>query len=402
MDAFVKTFMKDEDYKHIKYETEDHIEFGDVIKNPAKYGLPKNPTQDQAHEALLDYNRRVDEENAMKWNYSQFLELLRFIQSHKELSPFLKCMLEHVESREPQLPLTKENKRLLKGYRRYNTIGDALKNILDTDIVVSAFQIFIVCKDISEFNSLMEKLSSIDIECKQLLKSDTPHKLKFMLKSVNVDVIQKVRDALVLQFPYIDKRDLTVLPYEGNQTLVIVESIMSTHDKHQSQLGSFVGEPPKGCKEITAVVEVPSDKQDPMSGICYLIHPLMKGVLPINMEKDGVRITNYITIVNGDGNNVKVQHTHIESPKKKKKKVSKEERASDWVNKNPPKKRTALAYYNEYKEYYQGKHKGVLLKSKFNDVVETEGYTKSRTNKGYIWVSDYESDNSDNSDSECE
>ncbi len=371
-----------------KVSKTDTIKQAAMIKALARYGLPPTAKKEEIKQRLIAESQRRRDLNKQKDEYKQTLEVLHYLEKMQHL-PAVKEILVTLKKHMPDLPLPKKLTKLIGTRNHYNTIEKVLVAVNDTDIVVFAANRYIVCANVEDFNVLINKLATYqDTEYKQLIKGDMKQKTFFIVKTKNEEIIAKLKQTLLLHYKdRLTDDAITVVPYNHDTSFIVLESIWGTFNQNRADIAKLIIDPPMGHQDSVADIVIPQSQL--MDATSYIFAPIIKDMLPQNIAKTGMTI--HIHIHDNHISTYQAPVTINEAPKKKKKKT-KEERASLWITRNPPETETVRVYYDTYKEYYVKKQKSFLNSRKFNDVMEEDGYVKKIITRGTIWINENESD----------
>lgn len=385
---------------------EHEITENDIKSSPKKYGLKSVYTPNECRDAIRKYNDKIKERNKHIKDYSTIKNVLNSLSTEESelINRIRQCLINLVST-----PVPNKIFNIIVLYEYYYDINDALLKYKDGDIIVMIHSVYVVCKNTKKFGELLDKIrKDCDIQnITQLLKSKSNQKLYFIIKSSTVD-IDTVKKALIEHFgDKLKPEDINVKPYNQNEVFVVIESIWGSYDENSGRITELMK------KDVIDNVKLQRQLKNDKLQIMYTLPPILPGLPPVNVEKQGITIiinstvNNNINKIEGDHNQIAVDGTIEQTITKQeiqpKKKSKREKRAVVWIKKHPPKHALITVYYDMYKTYCVSKKKKHVRVRKFNKLMEEESYIRKRSNKGNHWILENdEGDDSSESDEDDE
>lgn len=384
--------------------SEDEIGEKYIREKASKFNITSKTTKSEIADIVTSENKRRQHLNSLKRKYKAHEKLRYAVIASK--CEYMNELLEIIDKNVPPIPISKQVSRIIGNRITYVSVKEALKQYSDGDIIVAALNIFIKCKDVDDFYQLLDTLMSEkkDIYCKQLIKSSTPQKISFKVRSSDTNVA-KLKEAFIMKFGKIwESLEITMNPYIKEGAFIVLENTLGTFHANKQKLASLYVYPPDGYQETVNDIVLPSESICDIDGkkVGYELPDSIQSVVPHHLNKLGMTVIN-INIdnsinINGDNNSINcidVKNTI------KSKKLSDKQYAKKWINKhNPTDKITVSVYYNNYAQYCSKKDKKCIKQTSFRELMIDSGFETKRVTIGTIWIRKDKQDSDSSSDSD--
>ena len=246
----------------------------------------------------------------------------------------------------------------------YTTVSDALKNSKDSDIIVTAcglYKVFATYKDYLRYiTSVSDKFGKIDsIPHFQIIPDGTVQNLVICYAGLDAEVLQDIIDKLLVKFEGLRSEHIRCFP-ANEYVFIVLTNMCGSFSKNHHKILNFIDD----NRQIKLIcLQMIFDQETQKSYIripIRLVECVSGDMCKVTDPKNHINITNVKSLL---------KKPEIESPE-------------DWIRQNSPMDKSLSKYYKKFI-----KSTGCdMSRRKFHELVEKRGYSRKKTNSGFVWV----------------
>lgn len=265
------------------YETmESKFTESDMLDDPENYGITSDTTSDTIKNIIQNQNVIIERVNSMKRTYKLYNDLIGMTRGKTK---FATTINQFIKTMKPTYPIPLALSVVIGTRNMYPSVAEALESYKDDSIIILVDTVYVNCISINDYHNLIDNIKHIfpDMECKQLITTNTVHHMSFMLKT-DENICSQIRDAFVAKFgKQWEYMGIDQHQYMDNNTLISVSNIAGTSEENRSHLVSLVYNPPDGHVDTVNQIQIHDQFEYTKTNQRYVLLPVVSKLSPYNI-----------------------------------------------------------------------------------------------------------------------